>query len=79
MSNFLFQGLLVEINVQLISKHFLCTFGTGYGLGHIRFICALMRSAKNNGEGVCTNTYKLALLQLVETEKKTFHKEIMRG
>ena len=35
------------------------------------------RSDKKKGEGRCKYTYKLALMQLVETEKKIFSKEIM--
>ena len=37
LSRFLFQEFIVGLNIQPIFEHFLCTFGTGYGLEHIRF------------------------------------------
>ena len=40
-------------------------------------MCYPVSRAKKKGYGGCTPTYKLALLQLVETEKN-FSKEIMR-
>ena len=37
LSCLLFQEILVEKNVKLIFKFSLCTFGTEYGIEHIRF------------------------------------------
>ena len=42
-------------------------------------ICSPVRSAKKKVEGGWKPTYKIYLLQLVETEEKIFYKEIMRG
>ena len=40
--------------------------------------CTPVSSSKKKGEEGCTHTYKLALIQLVGTEKKSFSNKIMR-
>ena len=45
--------------------------------GYITIFTPVM-SAKKNGKGLWIPTQKLALLQLVETEKEKFSKEITR-
>ena len=42
-------------------------------------ICTTLGGAMKKGEGGWKTTYKLALIQLVETEKEIFLREVMRG